>query len=149
MGAFCCHTNQSFKPICPETLCNLSSNLMMLHIKFDQHWPTGLRDIQVSSELWQNDRVTEWQNPGRSRQIQYSPPFSKRGYKYACTYMWWNWEKKSQKDLFLHLWPSKVISLNLSPANPETNVPKFSNRQIWANSVDPGQTTVCYSICIF
>ena len=72
MGAFCCHGNQSFDPICPKTLCNLSPTLMMLHIKFDQHWPTGLRDIQVSSEWWQNS--------GRTRQIQYSPPFSKRGY---------------------------------------------------------------------
>ena len=30
----------------------------MLHIKFDQDWPTGLRDIKISSEkLWQNDRI--------------------------------------------------------------------------------------------
>ena len=61
MGAFCCHRNQSFQPICPKTLCNLFPTLMMLHIKFDQHWPTGLRDIQVSSELWQNDRIPEGQ----------------------------------------------------------------------------------------
>ena len=61
MGAFCCHRNQSFKPICPKTLCNLSPTLMMLQIKFDQHWPTDLRDIQVSSELWQNDRIPEGQ----------------------------------------------------------------------------------------
>ena len=47
-------------PICPRTLWNLSPTLMMLHIKFNQHWPTGLRDIQVSSELWQNDRTTEF-----------------------------------------------------------------------------------------
>ena len=78
MGAFCFHGNQSFDPIWPKTLCNLSPTLMMLHIKFDQHWPTGLRDIQVSSELWQNDST---QNSGRTRQIQYSPTFSKRGYK--------------------------------------------------------------------
>ena len=51
MGAFCCHGNQSFNPICPKTLGNLSPTLIMLHIKIDQHWPTGLRDIQVSSEL--------------------------------------------------------------------------------------------------
>ena len=62
MGAFCCHGNQNFNPICPKTLCNLYPTLMMLHIKFDQHWPTGLRD-KVSSELWQSD----W----RTRQIQY------------------------------------------------------------------------------
>ena len=51
MGAFFCHGNQSFDPICPKTLRNLSSPLMMLHIKFDQHWQNGFRDIQVSSEL--------------------------------------------------------------------------------------------------
>ena len=47
MGAFCCHGNQSFDPICPKTLCSLSPTPKMLHIKFDQDWPTGFRDIQV------------------------------------------------------------------------------------------------------
>ena len=37
----------SFDPICPKTLCSLSPTPMMLHIKFDQDWPTGFRDIQV------------------------------------------------------------------------------------------------------
>ena len=41
----------SFDPICPKTLCSLSPTIMMLHITSDQGWPTGLRDIQVSSEL--------------------------------------------------------------------------------------------------
>ena len=30
-----------------KILCNLSPTPMMLHIKFDQDWPTGFRDIQV------------------------------------------------------------------------------------------------------
>ena len=47
MGAFCCHGNQSFDPVCPETFCSLSPTPMMLHINFDQDWPTGFRDIQV------------------------------------------------------------------------------------------------------
>ena len=47
MGAFCCHGNQSFDPICPKTLCRLSLTPMMLHIKYDQDWPIGFRDIQV------------------------------------------------------------------------------------------------------
>ena len=47
MGAFCCHGNQSFDPLCPKTLCSLSPTPLMLHIKFDQDWPTGFRDIQV------------------------------------------------------------------------------------------------------
>ena len=74
MGAFCFHGNQSFDPICPKTLCNLSPTLMMLHIKFDQHWLTVFRDIQVSSELWQNHRILEGQ--GKS---SIDPTFSKRG----------------------------------------------------------------------
>ena len=49
MGAFCCHGNQSFDPIYPKTMCSLSPIPMMLHIKFDQDWPTGFRDIQVQS----------------------------------------------------------------------------------------------------
>ena len=47
IGAFCCHGNQSFDPICPKTLCSLSSTPMMLHIKFDQDKLTGFRGIQV------------------------------------------------------------------------------------------------------
>ena len=46
-GAFCCHGNQRFDPICPKTLCSLSPTPMMLHIKFDQGKLTGFRDIQV------------------------------------------------------------------------------------------------------
>ena len=38
---FCCHENQSFDPIWPETLCRLSATPVMLHITFDQDWPTG------------------------------------------------------------------------------------------------------------
>ena len=47
MGAFCCHGHQSFDPICLKTLWSLSPPPVMLHIKFDQDWPTGLRDIQL------------------------------------------------------------------------------------------------------
>ena len=37
------------RSICPKTLCSLSPTLMLLHIKFDQDLPTGLRDIQVQT----------------------------------------------------------------------------------------------------
>ena len=47
MGDFYCYGNQSFNLICPKTLSSLSPTPMMLHIKFDKNWPTGLRDIQV------------------------------------------------------------------------------------------------------
>ena len=47
LGAFCRHGNQSFDPIFPQTLCSLSLTPIMLHIKFDQVWPTGFRNIQV------------------------------------------------------------------------------------------------------
>ena len=49
MGAFYCHENQSFDPICPKTLGSLSHTPMMLHIKFDRNWLTGCRDIQVQT----------------------------------------------------------------------------------------------------
>ena len=39
--------HQSFGPICLKTLCSRSPPPVMLHIKFDQDRPTGLRDIQV------------------------------------------------------------------------------------------------------
>ena len=47
MGDLCCHGHQRFDPICLKTLCSLSLPQVMIHIKFDQDWPTGLRDIQV------------------------------------------------------------------------------------------------------
>ena len=74
MGAFCCHGNQSSDPICPKTSSNLSPTLMILHIKFDQHWPTGLRDFKFYLNY---DRKTEPQNAGWTREIQYSPYFFK------------------------------------------------------------------------
>ena len=37
----------TFDPICLKTLCSFSPIPVMLHIQFDQDWPTGLRDIQV------------------------------------------------------------------------------------------------------
>ena len=55
MGAFYCHGNQSFDPICPKTLRSLSPTTVMLHIKFDQDWPTGFRDIQI----WKCGRRTD------------------------------------------------------------------------------------------
>ena len=33
----------------PKTLRSLSFTPVMLHIKFDQDWPNGFRDIQVES----------------------------------------------------------------------------------------------------
>ena len=53
MGAFCCHGNQFFDPICPKTLSSPPTPVM-LHIKFDQDWPTGLGD-KFCSKLWTDD----------------------------------------------------------------------------------------------
>ena len=49
MGAFCCHGNQSFDPICPKTLRSLSPTPVMLHIKFDQDWPTASEIFKFKS----------------------------------------------------------------------------------------------------
>ena len=78
MDAFCCHGNQSFDPICPKTLCSLSPTLMMLHIKFDQDWPTGLRDIHLNY-----DRIIEWHNHRMAEgqgKCSIAPTFSKWDY---------------------------------------------------------------------
>ena len=64
MGAFCCHGKQSFDPICPKTLCSLSLTPVMLHIKFDQDWPAGSRDIQVW-KCWRRRTTTD--TDGRRR----------------------------------------------------------------------------------
>ena len=50
IGDFCCHRYQSFIPICLKTLRSLSPPPVMLHIKFDQDWPTGLRDNSSSKK---------------------------------------------------------------------------------------------------
>ena len=34
-----------FTQSAPKTLCSLTPTPVMLHIKFDQDWPTGFRDI--------------------------------------------------------------------------------------------------------
>ena len=47
MCAFSCHDNHIFYLIYPKTKCNRSTTPWMLHIKFDQSWQTGLRDIHV------------------------------------------------------------------------------------------------------
>ena len=47
VGDFCCHGKQSFDLICPKTLCSLVPTPKMLHIQFDQDWPTGISAIQV------------------------------------------------------------------------------------------------------
>ena len=63
MGAFCCHGNQSFDPVCPKTLCSISPNPVMLHIKFDQDWPTGLeifkfKSVKFSSLKGKNSKMS-------------------------------------------------------------------------------------------
>ena len=58
MGAFCCHRHQSYDPICLKTLCSFSSPPVMLHIKFDQDWPTGLTDIQVRKCKFRHSRAS-------------------------------------------------------------------------------------------
>ena len=58
VGAFCCHGNQSFEPVCPKPFYRLSATPVTLHIKFDQDWPTGFRDIQVwkvDDDGWTDD----------------------------------------------------------------------------------------------
>ena len=46
-GGFFCHGHQSFDPICLKLLWHPFPAPLILHIKFDQDWATGLRDIQV------------------------------------------------------------------------------------------------------
>ena len=47
MGGFLLPWKPEFWSNLSKTLCSLSSTPVMLHIKFDQDWPTGFRDIQV------------------------------------------------------------------------------------------------------
>ena len=43
MGAFLLPWKPEFWSNLPQTLCSLCSTPVMLHIKFDQDWPTGFR----------------------------------------------------------------------------------------------------------
>ena len=51
----CCHSNQSSDPICPKMLCSLSPCPMIVHMKFDQHRPSGFWDILV----WNCEQTTD------------------------------------------------------------------------------------------
>ena len=89
MGVFCCHGNQSFDPICPKTLCSLSPTPVMLHIKFDQYWPTGLRDIQVQKceiSVTQAQVTPTWVAKNRTWLSFYACP----GYQQ----LWWWFDQK-------------------------------------------------------
>ena len=46
-GRFLLPWKPEFYSICPKCLCSLSPTPVMIHIKFDQDWLTGLRDTQV------------------------------------------------------------------------------------------------------
>ena len=46
------------RSICPKTLCSLSSTPMMLHIKFDQDWPTGLEIFKFKSVKFLHSRAS-------------------------------------------------------------------------------------------
>ena len=59
------HESSMPRSICPKTLCSPSLIPMMLHIKFDQDWPTGFRDIQVQ-KVW-NFRHSRTSNSKMSR----------------------------------------------------------------------------------
>ena len=43
----------SFDPVCPKTLCSLSTIPVMLHKKFDQDWP------QLVSEIFKFESVDD------------------------------------------------------------------------------------------
>ena len=68
MGVFCCYGNQSSDIICSKILCSLSLTPVMLHIKFDQDWPTGFIDIQV----WKCGRRTTTTTDGRTTDHWYT-----------------------------------------------------------------------------
>ena len=87
MGAFCCHGNQRFDPICPKTLCSLSLTPMMLHIKYDQDWPPGFRDIQVQKcEIFvtQGQVTPKWD-------IWFGP--NSNATELLCLSWWWSDQK--------------------------------------------------------
>ena len=67
MGAFFCHGNQSFDPICTKTVCSIFPTPMMLHIKFDQDRPTSFRDSQFKSVKCYHSRASNSKMSGLIR----------------------------------------------------------------------------------
>ena len=47
MGHVCCHGNHSSEQNCSKSVCSQSPTQTILHMKFDQDWPAGSRDIHV------------------------------------------------------------------------------------------------------
>ena len=64
-GGFLLPWKPQFWSNLPQNLCSHSPTPVMLHIKFDQDWPTGFRDIQV----WMcgRRRTTTTDDDGRRR----------------------------------------------------------------------------------
>ena len=75
-----------------KTLCSLSPTPLVLHIKFDQDWPTGFRDIQVKMcEIFVTQgQVTPkwvvWFGRNRTQRSFYACP----GYQQ----LWWWFDQK-------------------------------------------------------
>ena len=66
MGAFFCHGHQSFDPICLKSLCSLSPPPVMLHIKFDQDWPTASEIFKFEIFIIQGQvtpKLVVWSDP--------------------------------------------------------------------------------------
>ena len=87
MGAFCCHGHQSFDPICLKTLHSLSPLPVMLHIKFDQDWPTCLRDIQV-----RKCKIFVIQGQVTPKWVVWSRPKSRAANSVVSGPIWWKFE---------------------------------------------------------
>ena len=102
MGNFCCHGNQSHDSICLKTLPTLSPPPVMLHIKFDQDWSTGLRDIQV-----RKCKIFVIQGQVTPKLVVSTGPKSNSLSFYVCPgyqQLWWWFDQKwtSMKTTFSH-----------------------------------------------
>ena len=71
MGAFGCHGNQSFDPDLPE---NLIYAAYPHPIKFEQEWPTGLRDTKF--EIVDDDGRTDDDDKGSTMNLCYTTSIS-------------------------------------------------------------------------
>ena len=69
MGIISCHGEHRLGQMCPQTFFILSHFPMILHMKFGQEWPTGIRYIH----LWNCGRRTYDGQKKSKRKVQGVP----------------------------------------------------------------------------
>ena len=100
------HSYNSFGPLAPILLPHtFSSGTIKCFME------VGPETFKIFNKMWSHG-ITEFRNDGRTWQIQYSPTFSKRGYK--NTSFSFPIDFSDHKGLIPKIWPKSFGNFNLA-----------------------------------